>query len=88
MFRGIFKLPSYIRIEVDEYELERFIGRRYEDRFDEHPLKVEAARYPSEIDIVIYVKEVTDEKQNFAIEISEKLSDDGLNNIVLVRKPE
>jgi len=88
MFRGIFKLPSYIRIEIDEYELERFIARRYEDRFGEPPLKVEAARYPSEIDIVIYVKEVTDEKQKFAYEISEKLSDDGLNNIVLVRKPE
>jgi hypothetical protein len=36
------------------------------------------------IDIVIYIKETTDEKQKFANEISEKLSDDGLNNIVLV----
>lgn len=88
MFRGFIKLPSYIRIEVDEYELERFITRRYEERFGEPPLKVEAARYPSEIDIVIYVKEVTNEKQKFANEISDKLSDDGLSNIVLVRKPE
>ncbi len=55
MYGGIFKLPSYIRIEVDEYELEQFVTRRYEGRFGEPPLKVEAARYPSEIDIVIYV---------------------------------
>ena len=88
MFSGIFKLPSYIRLEVDEYELEQFVAHRYEGRFGESPLKIEAARYPSEIDIVIYVKEITDEKQKFASEISEKLSDDGLNNIVLVRKPE
>ena len=72
MFRGIIKLPSYIRIEVDEYELERFVAHRYEECFGVSPLKVEAARYPSEIDIVIYVKEVTDEKQTFANEISDK----------------
>jgi len=88
MFRGIIKLPSYIRIEVDEYELERFVARRYEERFGEHPLKIEAARYPGVIDIVIYVKETTDEKRKFASEISEKLSDDGLSNIVLIRKLE
>ena len=88
MFRGIIKLPSYIRIEVDEYELEQFVTRRYEKHFNEPPLKVEAARYPSEIDIVIYVKAVTDKKQRFANEISDKLSDDGLSNIVLVREQE
>jgi len=88
MFRGFIKLPSYIRIEVDEYELERFIARRYEERFGEPPLKVEAAQYPGEIDIVIYVNEVTDEKRKFTTEISDKLSDDGLSNIVLVREPE
>jgi len=64
------------------------LSRRYEERFGEPPLKVDAARYPGEVDIVIYVNETTEEKQKFASEISEKLDDDGLNNIVLVRKPE
>ncbi len=40
MFRGIVKLPSYIRIEVDEYELEQFVAHRYEGRFGESPQKL------------------------------------------------
>jgi len=88
MFNGIFRLPSYIRIEVDEYELERLVSRRYEECFGEPPLKVRTARYPGVIDIIIYAKETTEEKRKFASELSEKLDDDGLNNIVLVREPE
>jgi len=88
VFSGIFKLPSYIRIEVDEYELERLVSCRYEERFGEPPLKVESARYPGVIDIIIYINEITEEKRKFASQISEKLDDDGLNNIVLVREPE
>jgi len=88
MFKENVLLPSYIRFEVDEYELEKFVAKRYESISDETPLKVRAERYPGEIDITIYVNRVTDEKWEFARQLMDELAAQGIHNIVVIQKPD
>ena len=88
MFKESVLLPNYMRFEVDEYELEKFVAKRYESSLDEPPLKVRAERYPGEIDITIYVNQVTDEKWAFARQLMDELSAQGLHNIVVIQKPD
>jgi hypothetical protein len=84
----MFCFLGYIRLEIDEYELEKFVAKRYENALDEIPLKVRTERYPGEIDITIYVNQVTDEKWGFARQLMDELSAQGLHNIVVIQKSE
>jgi len=79
-------LPNYMRFEVDEYELEKFVAKRYESCLGEAPLKVRAEKYPGEIDITVYVNQVTDEKWAFARQLMDELATQGLHNIVVIQK--
>ena len=68
--------------------MEKFAAKRYESHFGEPPLKTRAERYPGEMDITIYVNQITDEKWAFARQLMDELSAQGLHNIVVIQKPE
>lgn len=88
MFKKSIVFPNYVRFEVDEYELEKLVAKLYKSSLDEVPLKVRAERYPGEMDITIYVDQVTDEKWAFAHQLMDELYAQGLHNIVVIQKPD
>jgi len=72
--------PRFFKLDLDE--LEKYVAERYEKEFKESPLEVEALKYPGEIDITIYISEITDAKRDFRDMIQNDLNNQGLSVLV------
>lgn len=86
MFNRLVSIPINTRFfKLDLFEVEDYITERYEKMFNEAPLKVDARKYPSEIDITIYVSKITDQNRKFRNTIWEDLNNQGLSVLVLLK---
>lgn len=74
--------PRFFKLDLDE--LEKYVTERYENEFEESPLKVETLKYPGEIDITIYISEVTDIKRDFREMIQKELNNQGLPVMIVL----
>ncbi len=75
--------PRFFKLDLDE--LEKYVVERYEEKFDESPLKVDARKYPGEIDIIIYVSEITEQKRDFRDMMQNDLNNQGLSVLIVLK---
>jgi len=85
MFSRFVSIPINPRFyKIDLEELEKYVAECYEKTFNESPPEIEAFKYPGEIDIVIYIPEITDAKNDFSEMIQKELNDQGLSVLVVL----
>lgn len=75
--------PRFFKLDLDE--LEKYVAERYEEKFNESPLKIDARKYPGEIDIIIYVSEITDQKRDFRDMMQNDLNNQGLSVLIVLK---
>ena len=75
--------PRFFKLDLDE--VEKYVAERYEEKFGETPLKVDARKYPGEIDISIYIPEINDDKIDFSEIIENELNKQGLSVMILLK---
>jgi hypothetical protein len=80
-------LPRFLKIEVDEYELQRYLRKEYEGTFGTAPQKVVLDRYPGELIVSIYTDQPPElsREAEFCNRLTEELDESGIAAIVMVQ---